>query len=238
MTAKTACLTPAFVLQQQHYRETSLLLQVLTRDEGRVAVLAKGVRKPKSKTAALLQPFLPLNIAYSGKTGLNILTHVEAVPPLLALQGLPLYCGFYLNELLCRFLYPHDPHPDVFAAYRQCLNSLAENKAIEAALRRFEIGLLGHVGYGIDFEHEAPGGLAVKPHTRYGFKAGVGLVADVNGPVSGLTLQALKAGDFSQPQVLVEAKLLMRVVIDSCLQGQPLKSRAVIQQIISSDVYG
>lgn len=234
MTASRDCLQPAFVLNLQKYRETSLLLNVLTRDGGRLPLLAQGVRKAKSKTAALLQPFVPLSIGYVGKGELATLTAVEAIPPLSPLQGLSLYCGFYVNELVVRFLHPHDPHPEVFAAYRQCLDGLAQGQAIQAALRRFELDLLDCTGYGVDFAHEAISHQAITPHLRYQFKKGLGLVQDENGPFSGLTLQALDARDLTHPQVLAEAKLLMRRVINGNLQGPPLKSRTVIRQILAS----
>jgi DNA repair protein RecO (recombination protein O) len=234
MTANADILQPAFVLHCQHYRETSLILQVLTRDAGRVALLAKGVRKARSKTAALLQPFLPLQLSYQGKAELKNLTHVESLPPFGVLQGLPLYCGFYANELLGRFLHPYDPHPEVFSAYQQCLVRLATGGDMHIALRLFELELLEHSGYGLDFAYTAGSGLAIEADQRYVFQAGRGLVADSRGPISGATLQALGMRDFSQAQVVAEAKLLMRIVIDSYLQGRPLKSRAVIQQIINS----
>lgn len=238
MTHNAVNLQPAFILQHQPYRETSLLLDVLTRDEGRLPLVAKGVRKPQSKMVALLQPFVPLNISAVGKAELKGLSHAEAILPALPLQGLALYCGFYVNELVGRFLHPHDPHPEVFYAYRQCLAQLAENTNIQTSLRIFELELLDHTGYGLDFGHDADTLQAIDPQQTYRFKMGAGLLADKKGQISGATLQALAVRDFESPKVQIEAKLLMRTVIDAYLQSKPLKSRAVIQQIVNSDVYG
>ena len=146
MTDSAVYLQPAFILQQRKFKETSLILDVLTRDFGRVSLLAKGVRKAKSKTAGLLQPFIPLAVSYLGKTELKTLTHVEIIPPFIQLQGLALYCGFYVNELVGCFLHQYDPHPEVFAYYGECLSSLSDSSKIEAALRIFELDLNGCCG--------------------------------------------------------------------------------------------
>lgn len=231
-------LQPAFILQHQPYRETSLLLDVLTRDEGRFSLVANGVRKTHSKTVALLQPFTPLKISYIGKTELKTLAYLEPNAPQYNLQGLALYCGYYVNELIDRFLHPHDPHPDVFLAYQHCLSQLTENNTIQTALRLFELALLEHTGYGLDLEQDAQTQLAIAPHLKYRYQPGIGLVADDSAAISGATLQALAKQDLSSPQVQLEAKLLMRSVIDSHLQGKPLKSRKVTQQIVNSGIYG
>lgn len=232
MTANGVYLQPGFVLQHRHYRETSVILDVLTQDYGRISVLAKGVRKAKSKTAGLLQPFVPLKLSFLGKSELKLLTHVEMDVPAIPLTGLALYCGFYVNELVSRFLHPHDPHPEVFIDYRDCLVRLGGKQSLEAALRSFELALMCHSGYGLqldyDFYHDQP----VEPGKKYHFNAEQGPVAAEHGLFSGQTLQAMTRKDFTQPQVLSEAKLLMRAVIDTHLQGHALKSRTVINQLI------
>jgi DNA repair protein RecO (recombination protein O) len=225
-------LQPAFILQQRKFKETSLILDVLTRDFGRVSLLAKGVRKAKSKTAGVLQPFVPLAVSYLGKTELKTLTHVEIKPPFIPLQGLALYCGFYVNELVAFFLHQYDPHPEVFAYYGDCLNCLSDSSKIEEALRIFELDLMEAVGYGFqldyDFHHEK----SVQPLTHYHFYPEQGPIEALDGHYSGATLLALKSREFSDPQVLSEAKILMRTAIAVYLQGRPLKSRAVINNII------
>lgn len=231
MTAETVYLQPAFILRQQKYRETSLILDVLTYEQGRISVLAKGVRKAKSKTAGLLQPFIPLRLSYVGKSGLKIVTDAEIIPPVTNLQGLALYCGFYINELIGFFLHQHDPHPELFNHYRSCLIRLAHEPGLEAVLREFELELIELAGYGLPLDHDIYG-QPIDNAKHYAFTAGQGLVVTERGVVSGATLLALKHKDFSHPQVLSEAKLLMRTVIDGHLQGRPLKSRTVINQII------
>ena len=234
MTDSVIYLQPAFILQQRKYKETSLIIDVLTRDYGRLALVANGVRKTKSKTAGLLQPFIPLTLSYFGRTELKTLKAVEAAQPLpfLPLSGLALYCGFYVNELVTSFLHPCDPHPEVFACYARCLSGLAEGSKIEAALRIFELELMDAAGYGLQLEYDAITGQALQPSSNYHFNVEQGPVAAPDGRFSGKTLQALKLRLFTDPQVLADAKLLMRTVIAVYLHGKPLKSRAVINNII------
>jgi DNA repair protein RecO (recombination protein O) len=231
MTELSVYLQPAFILQQRKYRETSLIIDVLTRDFGRISLLAKGVRKVKSKTAGLLQPFVPLVISYVGKAELKILTDVEIIQPVSEIKGLALYCGFYINELVGCFLHKHDPHPEVFVHYRDCLSGLAEGSKMEAALRLFEFDLMDSVGYGLQLEYDG-NDKPIDPLKKYVFTVGQGPIESVDGQFSGKTLQAINLRVFTDPQVLSEAKILMRTVIDVYLQGKPLKSRTVINKII------
>ena len=250
MTESAVYLQPALILQQRNYRETSLIIDVLTRDFGRVAILAKGVRTPKSKTAGLLQPFIPLVLSYVGKAELKILTNVErnaglqqacdahplsgdTLLSLKALNGLGFYCGFYINELVACFLHTSDPHPEVFKYYNECLLCLTNCNSMEAALRLFELKLLECAGYGLQLDcdcNEQP----IQALKKYHYIAGHGAVEALDGPVSGKTLLALSKTELSDPQVLSEAKSLMRRVIEVYLQGKPLKSRVVINKIMVS----
>jgi len=232
MTDSAVYLQPAFILQQRKFRETSLIIDVLTRDFGRVSLLAKGVRKAKSKTAGLLQPFIPLTMSYFGRSELKTLTDVEMIQPFIQLQGLAIYCGFYVNELVGCFLHQYDPHPDVFAYYGKCLSCLSESSKIEAALRIFELDLMDAVGYGLQLEYDFHNNKAVHPLTNYHFNVEQGPVEAPDGYFSGKTLQALHLRELTDPQVLAEAKTLMRTVIAVYLRGKPLKSRAVINKII------
>jgi DNA repair protein RecO (recombination protein O) len=232
MTDTAVYLQPAFILQHRKYRETSLIIDVLTRDFGRISLLAKGVRKAKSKTAGLLQPFLPLSISYIGKAELKTLTDVDVVQPFPELKGLGLYCGFYINELVELFLHKDDPHPQVFAYYRECLSRLWESSSVEAALRIFELDLMDNIGYGLQLQQDVSNKKPINPSKRYVFNIEQGPIEDENGLFSGKTLQAMSAREFTDSQVLAEAKILTRAAIDTHLQGRPLKSRVVINEIM------
>jgi len=232
MSDSAVHLQPAFILQQRKFKETSLIIDVLTRDFGRVSLVAKGVRKARSKTAGLLQPFIPLTLSYFGKAELKTLTDVEIIPPFIQLQGLALYCGFYINELVENFLHHHDPHPEVFAYYGECLSSLTDSKKIEAALRIFELNLMDAVGYGLQLDYDFYNEKPVDPFTKYHFNAEQGPIEALDGHFSGKTFQAMKSREFTDPHALIEAKTLMRSVIAVYLHGKPLKSRTIINKII------
>ena len=130
------------------------------------------------------------------------------------------------------FLHQYDPHPEVFAYYGECLSTLSDSSKIEAALRIFELDLMDAVGYGLQLEYDFHNEKAVHPLTNYHFNVEQGPVEAPDGYFSGKTLQALKSRQLSDPQVLVEAKILMRTVISTYLHGKTLKSRAVINKII------
>lgn len=224
-------LQSGFILQLRPYRETSLLLEVFTRDHGVVSMLARGVRKPKSALAGLLQPFLLLSFSYLDRSELKTLTAAEFVEGE-ALQRLALYCGFYVNELVQCFLHREDPHPQLFDYYRHCLRDLARSRDVEQVLRIFELQLLNEAGYGVELDRECRNGKPVNPQNRYRFMAGEGMVAAADGQVSGRTLELLAAGTGLDAAALVEAKILLRTMLDACLAGRILRSREVLVEII------
>ncbi|PPD31384.1 MAG: DNA repair protein RecO [Methylomonas sp.] len=227
MSASAVYLQPAFILQHRPYRETSLLLEVFTRDYGIIPVLAKGVRKEKSRLAGVLLPFTLLRISYLDKNELKTLTEAEFVCNF-PLQRLGLYCGFYVNELLQVFLHKHDPHSELFQCYQACLADLHANQAIEQTLRYFELSVLEESGYGAEIDVEQDS----KVSERYDFFPGLGLVVASNGCVSHDTLQLLACKSPLSGSALPEAKLLLRKMLDEHLQGKPLKSRDVLAKII------
>ncbi|QPK61546.1 DNA repair protein RecO [Methylomonas sp. LL1] len=231
MTESAVYLQPAFILQHRPYRESSILLEVFTRDYGIVSILARGVRKEKSKMAGLLLPFSLLHLSYLDKNELKILTQAEygsSYP----LQRLALYCGFYVNELLRKFLHNHDPHPRLFLRYQTCLRDLSDGAAIEQTLRYFELDLLEQAGYATQLDVDQSGNRIVESRRRYRFLPGSGMVEDSLGHVSGATLLALSIKAALVGPALPEAKQLLRNMLDEHLQGRPLKSRDVLAKII------
>jgi DNA repair protein RecO (recombination protein O) len=223
---------PAYILHQQAYRESSLIIDVLTRDLGRMSLIAKGVRKTKSKTVGQLRPFAALSLSFFGRSDLKTLTDVETIGLSDELTGLTLYCGFYINELVCHFLHKDDPHPEVFEDYHQCLSGLAQGAQVEAALRTFELNLMDNIGYGINFSYDLHHEKPMALNKKYRFNKEAGLIEAADGQFSGISLMAIAQRNFEDPQTLSEAKLLMRTVIDSHLQGKCLNSRSVINSIV------
>ena len=223
---------PAFILHQQNYRESSLIIDALTQDFGRVSLVSKGVRKAKSKSAGILRPFVALSLSYVGKADLRTLTDAETVGLPNELTGLGLYCGFYINELICNFLHKDDPHPEVFHDYQACLLQLAQGLKLESALRVFELNLMENIGYGVNLSYDLYHDQPIHASKKYLFNKDEGLLENAEGQFSGFALQAMAQRQFDDPAVLGEAKLLMRTVIDCHLHGKQLKSRSVISNIV------
>ena len=226
---------PAYVLHARPYRETSLLVEVFSRRHGRLGLLAKGAKRRKSPLAGLLLPFLPLRLSWSGRGELGVVTGAEGAGPAHPLRGDALYCGFYVNELLLRLLHRHDAHEGLFGAYEAALETLAQAGAGEAPLRLFEKRLLAELGYALVLDRAACGGpLEAEALYRYEPERGPVRVNGAGGQgllVHGRTLLALGADRLDDPEVLGEAKRLMRGVLAVQLDGRPLHSRVLFRRL-------
>lgn len=220
---------PAFVLHARPYRETSLLLDALTRDHGRVGLVARGVRRERARwPRALLQPLVPLRLGWVGAGELVTLSAVDASSQPIALVGEALLCAIYVNELTLRLIERHDPNPDLFALYAQTLVRLGERGAIGWTLRRFERDLLTELGYALLLDAEADGGMPIVTDVDYVYVPEHGPVAwcGQSGAlrVRGSALLAL--ADDRQPEAadLAVQRRLLRAVIQHHLGGRTLRS--------------
>ncbi|MEY4761811.1 MAG: hypothetical protein RLZZ200_1667 [Pseudomonadota bacterium] len=230
-------LVPGYVLHHQPWRDTSRILEVLTRDQGRITLFARGVRGPKSKLAGILQPFTPLLFSWTGRGEAGQLNGVEADPsdPSL-LAPLPPSCllsGFYLTELVMTLTARHDPQPELFAHYHRALSGLKQGARLERELRLFEKRLLDVLGYGIDLG-AAAGGEGFDDAKYYHYRPSDGLqdaVADSPGRISGSTLRSLAEERLEDPEELEQARRLLRVALAACLEGRSLKTRKVARSL-------
>ncbi len=209
-----------------------MILDVLTRDYGVVPVLAKAVRKRKSRLSAVLLSFSSIKVSYLNRTELKILTGAELTESI-ELKGISLYCGFYINELIGRFVFKQDPCPEIYHLYQKCIDQLKKPDQIEQSLRFFELKLLEYVGYGLIMDHDAENDRPVEAGDYYRYVEGQGMVACSDGDIRGTTLLALHHGQDLDRKSLIEAKRLTRKVLDYHLQGRALKSRAVISRMVS-----
>ncbi|MBK5941702.1 DNA repair protein RecO [Halochromatium roseum] len=167
-----------FVLHRRDYRNTSLLIELFTADEGRLACIAKGAKsapRGRSALAALLQPFQPLWLGWVGRGEVKTLTRAEAAAPSIALVAERLYCGFYLNELLIRLIDREDPHEALFVFYQQALADLV-SEPLDAVLRRFELRLLEELGYALDLQSDRQG-KPIEPVRDYCYRSDQGLIS-------------------------------------------------------------
>jgi DNA repair protein RecO (recombination protein O) len=225
-------LHPAFVLHRRPYRESSLLLEVLSSTHGRLGIIAKGVFRRSRDAGAALQPFRPLQLDWSGRGELGVLTAFESDGQARLAAGNSLICGFYLNELLMRMLPRHDPHPDLFLDYGEALKALAAGGPAEVALRLFEVQLLATLGYGVTLDHDVVTGEAIAADAVYTYRAELGPSCNWPDPeamavrVSGRSLRALAAGRIDDPAILRDLKRLLRFLLKPHLGDKPLASRA------------
>jgi len=233
---------PGFVLHSYPWRETSLIIEAFTREFGRVAVVARGAKRPTSQFRGLLSPFNPIALSWSGRNDIKTLIRAEWLGGMQPLRGDSLLAAFYANELLVRLLARGDPHPPTFGSYVELLQSLAEKQRHDGALRRFELDLLQDIGYELPLARCSQG-TPIEASAHYAFSDGHGArrvdtpvaretdMASAGGTFSGRTLLAMAARDFAHPQVIAESKVLLRQVIRFHLDGKPLNTRRILQDL-------
>ena len=222
---------PVYVLHTYPYLETSLVVELFTRNFGRVAAVAKGARRPRSLMRGMLQSFQPLVASWSGKSELRTLHGAEWRGGLHILHGQALMCGFYLNELMLRLLPREDAHESLFEHYESALAALAKDEAQSIVLRRFEVRLLQELGYAMPLTHDAENGFNIDPQAQYTFLAerGAVLMATQGGvQLVGKTLLDMAQDDYADPQTQQQSKQLMRALISHHLGDKPLHTRQLL----------
>jgi DNA repair protein RecO (recombination protein O) len=247
----------AYVLHTYPYKETSLILQVWTEKHGRMGLVAKGARRPKSAHRSLLVPFQPLVIDWFGRSELRTLKNAEPASPGIPLAGQALLSAFYLNELLLKLTTRDDPHEALFVAYDEAIEALraASRKdlvapgaaaaaaargpiSLEPILRRFELALLRETGFALELAHEAGSHAPIVAEREYLYVVERGAVPAALGEergdairLRGLTLLDLERGRFEDPVTVAQAKSLMRLLINHSLNGQELATRAMVRDL-------
>ena len=232
-------LQPGFVLHRRDFRNTSLIVEAFTPEFGRVGLVARGVRRPRSEKNALLQSFRPLLLSWTGKGELYTLTNVEADSFVNPVVGDAYASCFYLNELLMRLLQRDDAHEEVYRLYEQTLQAIqtvATPTDNERVLRLFEKSLLQELGYGLMLDCEADTGQVVSADCEYCYEPERGPVPKVAGRVasgpsiSGKSLLSLARNELADEQSLRESKRLMRVILREYIGDKPLQSRMLYNQ--------
>src|SRR5450830_88529 len=223
---------PGFVLHSYPYKETSLIVDVFSRDHGRIALVAKGAKRPHSKLRGVLQTFQPLSVSWAGKSEVRTLTVAEWVGGMLPLEKSALLCGFYLNELLVKLLARDDAHPALFDHYVSTLNQLAHGESGLGVLRQFERALLKETGVAADWTTCTLLKKTVDPATIYVVDPEHGVrpvrAADVWPKVSGKTLLDMEREDYSDVNTQTQSKLLMRFLLSHHLGGAQLNTRQIL----------
>jgi len=241
-------LQPAYVLHRRPYKESKALIDLLTPEYGRIAVVASGVRSNKSRRKALLQPFCPLLISWFGRGDLYTLTKAEPQGAPLNIQPGELMLGFYINELLFRLLSRFEANIELFGFYDRTLRELARIHAencppnvVQAILRRFEIHLLENLGYGLILDHDVHSNEPIEASLVYDYQLNRGPVANRNNrhfigvQISGSSLlnlaKSIPDSLVADKNFMLESKNLLRYVLNYYLGEKPLLSRQLYQNI-------
>ena len=236
---------PAYILHARNYRDTSMIVDYLTVDFGKVSGVVKGVRaqgKSAKQRRGLIQPFIPLLISWSGKSELKTMTHHEARTKAIALQGVRLFSGLYVNELLSRLLQPGDEHSEIYTLYEWAIQGLVTEPLIDVLLRNFELKLLEYLGYGVDLQFTLDSGEEITAGVLYRFDSLHGFTAITINEASatnsftkitaatyrGEDLIMLSKGCFNE-QTRRVAKHLCRQALLPHLGTKPLKSRELFR---------
>jgi len=232
--ARRVQLEPAFLLHHYPWRDSSRILELFTRARGRVSLFARAARRGGSSLPAVLQPFGELLVSWTARGEAGQLTGAERVQSPAFLTGERLMSGFYVNELLIRLLPRHDPHPALYDAYALVVGRLHDALAEPArALRIFEKQLLEELGWGLDLAHDAASGAPLEARRAYCYRLDGGAEAIdgvAEGPLvfSGASLLSLAREELADVQSLADARRLLRAALDQCLEGRPLRTRAVM----------
>jgi DNA repair protein RecO (recombination protein O) len=226
---------PGFVLHAYPYKETSLIVEAFTRRFGRVGLLARGARRPRSMMRGVLLAFHPLHMTWSVSAELGTLISAEWGGGQPTLAGLGLMCGFYINELLLRLLPRDDPHEALFDAYGEALARLAAGGPQAPVLRGFERRMLAELGYAPVLDRDASNGAEIQPAKHYAYEAERGPVetrrVDGDSVYSGRTLLDMAADNYDSSKTREESRRLMRALIGERLGGQTLHTRAVLSEL-------
>ena len=230
-------LASGYLLHHRPWRDTSRILEVLTREHGRFTLFARGVRGPGAKLAPVLQPFQPLLLSWSGRGEAPTLTGAERAEHCAPLPPACLLAAFYLNELLIRLTTRHDPHPELFDHYHEALARLRAGAPLEPVLRIFEKRLLQGLGYGLDLTTEARSGKRIEADEYYHFRAGKGLMparAGAGSALAGRSLLDLAGESLTGARALDDARRVLQAALAACLEGRPLATRGVARTVAKS----
>lgn len=232
MTALTLIHTRGFILHSAPFRETSLLLELFTREYGRLGAIARGVRSARRNnnlSMSRLQPFNNLLLSLHGRRDLRHLVAADPEGTRYDLQGKSLYCGFYLNEILIRLLPKMDAYPDLFDYYQQAMELMAISNNVEPILRRFERFMMESIGYGFSWTKTAFDAESICKEKIYRFVPNAGFLPvrakDSSYCFIGEQILAIAEGNFDNAETLRVAKKIMRNTIQFHLGSRYLQSR-------------
>lgn len=224
-----------YILHHRPFRDSSQILDIVTLDYGKVALVARGSRGSKSRLAGVLRPFLPLRVSWVAKSDLGTLTGAEAAGPPAGMVGDAMLSAYYVNELLLHFLHRYDPQPEIFKLYEDVINRLVSTDNVAACLRSFELEFLSLLGYAVNLNHEFANHdpLDAERNYEYRMEQGPVPVERSKGPLvfKGMVLSGIAEQRFDDPDILRAANRLLREIIAFHLGGKELNSRKVLMEV-------
>lgn len=229
-------LETGYVLHQRPYRNTSLIVDCLTLNHGRVGLVAQAARRPGGGMNSLLQPFRRIRLSWVRRGELGRLTGVEPDAEPHSIEGDALMAAYYLNELLLRLVPSGDQNDRILSCYSSCLGRLAEDQNVARALRLFELDLLDELGYHVDLEQDFRTGEPIRPEHEYVFEHEGGMTISTEvatmGTFSGVDLISLREHRLDDSNSLTAAKRLLARILDFHLGDRPLRTRQVMREIV------
>lgn len=222
-----------FLLHQRSYGETSVIAEVFTLKNGKMSIIARGAKKPKSKFFGYLAPFTKLKITYSGRSELKTLTNIDRDFSTSSNSfSKTSYSLLYINELLIRLLPKDAEQEDLFLLYEAFLNKVTSGSDLELTLRHFELDLLDMLGYGLDFENDIDKHEEIEPTKKYSFIPERGFRESNNSDFSGEDIINIRTRQLSKVSKKY-LKHLTQTAIHFCLDGRDLASRDIFKRIQS-----
>lgn len=227
-------LTPCYILHRRDYSESSLILEVFSREYGRLNLIAKGAKRNKKKQGISYNLYQKYHISWVAKSELGTLTDIELASLSDPLRPELMMTGFYMNEIMLRLLHKHESHPELFDSYDSIIIQLINKASEQIVLRYYEKTLLQTLGYGVILDHEVETDEHLDANKEYFYKFDYGPVLvpankDSGINVSGKTLLELDTETLSDTKNINEAKLLLRTILDQHLGDRPLASRELYQ---------
>ena len=219
-----------FLLHQRSYGETSIIVDVFTKNSGKMSLIAKGAKKPKSKFFGYLAPFHKLNVTFSGRSELKTLTSIDRNLSDNSFSMTKIsYSLLYINELLIKLLPKDAKHEELFLLYENFLKDVDTNN-LEVTLRNFELDLLEMLGYGFDYDVDIDFNEPIDPESGYTFVSERGFRKSKNADISGKDITNIKNRKLDKVP-LKYLKEITTKAISTCLDGRDLSSRKIFKKI-------
>ena len=219
-----------FLLHQRSYGETSIIVDVFTKNSGKMSLIAKGAKKPKSKFFGYLAPFHKLNVTFSGRSELKTLTSIDRNLSDNSFSMTKIsYSLLYINELLIKLLPKDAKHEELFLLYENFLRDVDTNN-LELTLRNFELDLLEMLGYGLDYDVDIDFNEPIDPESGYTFVSERGFRKSKNADISGKDITNIKNRKLDKVP-LKYLKEITTKAISTCLDGKDLSSRKIFKKI-------